>query len=498
MRNVSNGFKSAINEFGKQISARITLSNGTVFNSNSIITCKLSYDGALFDAVMRTAEIVLYADAVLPVDDITSIEFGVLVGDAFEYINYGSFVITEQIYNDENDTVEIQAYDPMVKAMVDYNLNLDYSSGTVTVYTLLSSICNTLDIQLGTSSFYNSTQIVDGEKYDDGTYTYRSVLAEIAQVAGGTIAFKPDGILYVLYPNNTGETISCENLRSFKIGDTFGAVNSIVIARTPQEDNIYIRDEEAIDRDGLCEIKIENNQIMDSHREDFLQGLSSALMGLSYTVYDMSSFGFGYFDLLDRFTLIRLSGESVSVLVLKNGLNIGQGLEETFGCEIPEETETDYQYASTTDRVVNQTILRVDKQAQQINAYIQRTDSLEGSVDRVNQQITNISSVMMDAESVNIAISTAIGNIDSITTSTGYTFNADGMTVSKQGEEMSTTVDNTGMYVKQNGQNVLTANNSGVDAINIKVNQYLVIGDNSRLEDYMSDRTACFYIGGEQ
>ena len=86
-----------------------------------------------------------------------------------------------------------------------------------------------------------------------------------------------------------------------------------------------------------------------------------------------------------------------------------------------------------------------------------------------------------------------------VTTSTGYRFDADGLWISKSGEEMENKLDNTGMYVRRSGQVILQANNRGVEAADVTVRNYLTIGDNTRLEDYSSGadtrRTACFFIG---
>jgi len=50
--------------------------------------------------------------------------------------------------------------------------------------------------------------------------------------------------------------------------------------------------------------------------------------------------------------------------------------------------------------------------------------------------------------------------------------------------------------VYQNSQEVLTANNKGVDAKNLHATTYLIVGTSSRFEDYGYDRTGCFWIGG--
>ena len=97
-------------------------------------------------------------------------------------------------------------------------------------------------------------------------------------------------------------------------------------------------------------------------------------------------------------------------------------------------------------------------------------------------------------------IKDAVDGIDSVTTSTGYTFGADGLRIAKQGEQMENKLDNTGMYVTRDNVPILTANNQGVTALNLTAHQYLIVGQNSRFEDYTGDggeaRTGCFWIGG--
>jgi hypothetical protein len=63
---------------------------------------------------------------------------------------------------------------------------------------------------------------------------------------------------------------------------------------------------------------------------------------------------------------------------------------------------------------------------------------------------------------------------------------------------MTNVIDNTGMYVKRGNENMLTANNKGVDAVNLHAKTYLIIGEGdgrSRFEDYSINRTGCFWIG---
>ena len=110
--------------------------------------------------------------------------------------------------------------------------------------------------------------------------------------------------------------------------------------------------------------------------------------------------------------------------------------------------------------------------------------------------LTNKVDATMTSDDVQLAISTELEKgVDKVTTSTGFTFNDKGLTISKSDSEMSTNIDEDGMSIFKGPQEVLTANNTGVDAQNLHATTYLIIGTNSRFEDYGSDRTGCFWIG---
>lgn len=91
-------------------------------------------------------------------------------------------------------------------------------------------------------------------------------------------------------------------------------------------------------------------------------------------------------------------------------------------------------------------------------------------------------------------------DVDHVTTRINhYTFDDNGLNIHRDGEEIENTIDNTGMYVVRGSDPVLTVNNEGVEAINVKANQFLIIGAHARFEPFQTgteSRTACFYIGG--
>ena len=223
-----------------------------------------------------------------------------------------------------------------------------------------------------------------------------------------------------------------------------------------------------------------------------MDGVCDALFGLSFELYELESFGIGYLNFGEFFAIKTADGVEHKALMLCDDLQITQGVNEAIKLEEPEITNTDYTAASETDKTLKRTIIRVDKQENKISALAERTDTIEGGL----AEVKKTAELAITPDKVDIKISEAIEGIDSVETSTGYTFDKDGLNIHKDGEEMHNTLDNTGMYVRRNGDDVLVANNDGVNAINLTARQYLIVGNNTRFEDYPNGRTACFYIGG--
>lgn len=186
------------------------------------------------------------------------------------------------------------------------------------------------------------------------------------------------------------------------------------------------------------------------------------------------------------------------------------------------DNETEANPTSIGD-AIKQTFARVDKASREIellasnveehgeslSSIILNQDSITQTVSKLEKTTTeaieeineNLATITKSVEAIlssdkfEILVKEILNNgIDEITTGTGYTFNSDGLTVSKSDSEISTTITEDGMKVSKSGEEVLTADNEGVKAANLHATTYLIIGNNSRFEDY-GERTGCFWIG---
>lgn len=179
-----------------------------------------------------------------------------------------------------------------------------------------------------------------------------------------------------------------------------GPVNAIVLSRSGESDNVYRKNQQSIDTNGLTEIKIIDNQIMNwNDRADYLDDLSSVLMNLEYYINDFSSTGILYYELADRYNVV-IGQNSYSCVMFNDEVERKDGLQELIHTDMPEETETDYTKADKDDRKINRTYLLVDKQNQKI----------ESMIDNITTQDTKISQITQTVDELNAKI-TAISDI---------------------------------------------------------------------------------------
>lgn len=143
----------------------------------------------------------------------------------------------------------------------------------------------------------------------------------------------------------------------------------------------------------------------------------------------------------------------------------------------------------------------------------QTSESIRSEVSVQQKETETLKERITEVEQTADAVSISIEKIEAdgvskVATSTGFTFDENGMTVEKSGAGTKTTVDETGLTVADaNGAAAEELLYAGVDgetgesvvkAKNIRVSKYLVVGKNSRFEDYEADgeqRTGCFFIG---
>lgn len=169
----------------------------------------------------------------------------------------------------------------------------------------------------------------------------------------------------------------------------------------------------------------------------------------------------------------------------------------------PEDIESDITSIESETKSIKQTV----------SSLVLGTDSISASVKSLEESMVNTtnglsSDISNIQEQVNLKMSTNDVKLEiqkemskganKVSTSTGFTFDENGLNISKTDSEMKTQITEDGMKIYKNDDIMLTANNQGVDAKNLHATTYLIIGGNSRMEDFVENgnkRTAVFWIG---
>jgi uncharacterized protein len=258
---------------------------------------------------------------------------------------------------------------------------------------------------------------------------------------------------------------------------------------------------------------------------ELLEASIARIGGLSISQFDCEWRGNYLLEIGDKIELVTKDNEIITSYALNDAITYNGALSQTSQWEFTDNDAETPSNPTTLGDALNKTFARVDKVNQEIElmairveansenisniklntdsitaSVSQLQESIESSQDSTNEQIETLRnevSAKMTSEDVSIAIKSELDNgVNKVITNTGFTFNDEGLTVSKSNSEMETTITEDGMTVYKNHETVLTANNEGVKAIDLHAETYLIIGTNSRFEDYGSNRTGCFWIGG--
>lgn len=467
MRAHSQGFKEQIKELGKEIDSRITYGD-KILTSEELCSISPVTNGSILKSTMKVLE--FESTIQVPLNTTITYEFGLKVNGEYEYLNYGNYIVYSNEYNEDTRTYNHLCYDFMLNTMKEYK-NLQNGTFPMTVREYLTNLCLDCGLTFKNSEdeFANYNQIIESDLYANLDYTYRDIFDELSQVTASSICVDSNDMVEVRYITETNDQIDEEYFKDInvKFGQKYGPVNSIVLSRSAESDNVYLPDEESIATNGLCEIKIIDNQIMNfNNRSDYLPSILEKLNGLEFFVNDFTSTGILYYEFCDRYT-VKIGENTYSCVLFNDEQKITQGIVEDIYTEKPEESVTDYTKSDKTDRRINQVYIIADKQNKKI----------ESVVSTVTEQETKINNMTQTSDSLNIAISNQqnlydelnnkIIGIEGSLSNMTFDFSTKGLAIGTSSDPNNSLLNNTGIKVyNYNKLNAIFNNKgSGIDKL---------------------------------
>lgn len=329
--------------------------------------------GNILSTMMKEVDFEVKQD--LRVGDVIGCQFGLKVGQEYEYVDYGKYIIYSKEFNEDTRSYDYVAFDRMLLTMQEANQDFLASLEGETLASCINLICDKVGLSFNATQeelaeYPNLSKEINEGTFTDMEMTYRDLLDMIAQALG--LSMVVNGSYLILKPLNRQavDTIDEHYLKdtNVKFGEKY-MINSIVLSRSEDTDNIYRRDEESVADYGVHEFKIKDNLIMlYDDREDYIDEIFEQLNGVEFYINDFSSTGITYLDWLDFYN-VSIGDKTYKCLMLNDEIKIQQGVEETVYTEEPEETVTDYKTSSKTDKEVS---FIVDKQNARIKGSVQK------------------------------------------------------------------------------------------------------------------------------
>ena len=140
---VSKKFKNAMKQPVKELQAYISTGDVKISDSDNLISFKISCDTGMCKTAMRKLEAKYLGDTNL-LGKWVRVVYGVRLDDGtFEYLDYGSFLVTEMTHIKDSGTTTITGYDKMINTRVEYQkLNVSYPISLLEYTKALCKACN--------------------------------------------------------------------------------------------------------------------------------------------------------------------------------------------------------------------------------------------------------------------------------------------------------------------------------------------------------------------
>ena len=441
------------------------------------------------------------------------IQLGVQLQDgSIEYVAFPKMYITEVNRDENTNELSITAYDVLNEAKTliidDLELAKPYTIKNVIEAVGTKIKANSVVIPEDITAF--DLEYTDGANFE-GSEKLQEALTATAEVTQTIYFINSNDDLVFKRLDRDGEAVKTISKANYITLDssTNKRLQTICNA-TELGDNVSA----SISEIGSTQY-VRDNPFWELREDiaELLEDAKNAICGITINQFNCEWRGDLSLEIGDKIALVTKDNNIVTSYLLSDSIEYNGGLSQTSEWQYTDGEESESN-PNTLGEVIKQTFAKVDKanktielKASQIDSNSGEISSLKMSTDAINasvqndiNELTNKVNATMTAEDVKLEIQSEIANgVDKVTTKTGFTLNDEGLTVSKTGSEMTTKIDEDGMTVYRDNEEMLNANNEGVIAYNLHAKTYMIIGESSRFEDYEKDgetRTGCFWIGG--
>ncbi len=294
---------------------------------------------------------------------------GIMVSGTFQYKKIGSFLAYDKDDNNEYCVID-------KKALFNESAAVDEISYPTTPLQLAQWVCSKVGVTLATTDFPNASLLIPEAISFGEQPVYADIIVAIAQASCTFARITSDDQLDFRWFTNTDFSIDQKNLAESwpETADPYGPINSLVLAREPLNDNVYIQDEESIEKNGLTELKISNNPILDIDRHTSKNAIFERIDGFTYIPVTCKSQGFFIIEPGDIIQVQLKDKSYVTMYVMNHSISYSGSSRSSFETPALTKSQIQYQYAESVRQALKRTEVIVDKQEQQIQLIIEKQE----------------------------------------------------------------------------------------------------------------------------
>lgn len=360
-------------------------------------------------------------------------EIQVFAGINDEYVPFGNFIIQKPENKEVQEKTNFIGYDYMIKFNVPYKDRVDYP---IKAGLLFKDVCEQVGLEAGNLSFINSEYMILGNPFTNNE-DCRTVLSNLAQLAGGFAKIGRDNKVYIVtlknisnlltvkYVNamtvkefnltmvkalsagrdNADENIDGNNyFTDFSKNEQWGELNSLVLGLSSIEgENVSLDDKTSIENNGLTEIQINDNYFLTDkvEREKVITSIWNSLKGIKYLPFKTNYYGYPYLDCGDMIYIQDAKDVGYVSYVFNHTFKFNGGFSGTL--DTPAMTKTQTAYKNTFD------LKTKFKNAER------KIDKINGIIEDIVEEQTETSNKLTQHEQTIDAITDKVEHIEDLT-----------------------------------------------------------------------------------
>lgn len=540
MRTVTTNFKNTIKQLAVYSDGYVNLvnDNGTItFDRDSLVS--LQIDGSAYRNEKVLGSIAQHsltleilgdqtANIDLAIENRLEAFVGVLVGSAYEYVQYQDFLITEVSYTDTTNITRVYATDYLVKLNKEFIDGNDYSS-PISLLTYTTSVLAYCGLTLENSTFFNDTFSIESKPFEDYT-SAKEIIERVAELAlcfvminkdNNTVEFRPafafnddlmthddltaythaelSAFTHAQIASGLQDNVASLNKDQYwnlKFNDhNFGTngINTLVLGLSQVEgENNTEENSTNVAIDGAIEVRILDNPFINTEakRISVLTNMFNEIDTFKYQPFVAEYRGFPYIEIGDLLVITKMDNSEVAVPVHEVSLRYDGGLKGSLKAKSLNKVITSNKYISKTKQKLRNAEIKVDKVAGEITLISSEVSDLQSnysaltiSVDEINstvaQQQNDIVTLSTEVSQTAEDLTITISQLDEL--STYYQYTADSLTIGKEDSPAQIVigyenVDEPFMSLTDGANNVAKIKSNNIYIANATIENSIIIG----------------------